>query len=66
MFEDIDPALQFLAVMVVVAYILLLIFVFELAVVLAVMALVGWFLQSLMFGWVGAKIKGYFKSKKGE
>lgn len=66
MFEDVDPLLQFLTVIVAVAYILLLIFVFELAVALAVMALVGWFLQSLMFGWIGAKIKGYFKSKKGE
>lgn len=66
MFEDIDPALQFLAVIITVVYIFLLIFVFELALALGVMVLLGWFLQSLLFGWIGAKIKGYFKSKKGE
>lgn len=66
MFEDIDPALQFLAVIIAVFYLFLLFFVFELAAAIAVMVLIGWFLRSLLFGRVGAKIKEYFKSKKGK
>lgn len=66
MFEDIDPPLQFLVVIIAVFYLFLLFFVFELAAAIAVMALIGWFLRSLLFGWIGAKIKKYFKSKKGQ
>lgn len=66
MFKDVDPALQFLVVMIAVTYITLLIFVFELALALAAIGLIGWLVQSVLFGGVGRKIKEYLESKKGE